>query len=47
MSPTDMPNLYHDSKEREAILKFIIADGCYMRVDMFRHQYLIKDKDVE
>ena len=32
MSATDMLNLYHDSKQSEAILKFSNAGGCYMRV---------------
>ncbi len=36
MSPTDLLYLYHDSKEMEVILEFSIADGCYMRVSMFK-----------
>ena len=42
MSPTDMLNFYHDSKEREAILEFRIAYRCYMRIGMFKHHYLFK-----
>ncbi len=42
MSPTDMLKFYHDSQEREGILEFSIADGCYMGVGMFRHHNLFK-----
>ncbi len=42
MSPTDLLNVNHDSKEMEAIMEFSIADGCYIRVGMFKLHDLFK-----
>ena len=42
MLSTDLLKLYHGSKEREEILKFSIADGCYMRVGISKHDHLFQ-----